>query len=945
MLGEKLLLRLEERLRRRPRIGFSPGFYARFGLKDPWMMDSFGGDPLQQEEAFTHLSGASFYAHLAKLGRRRWWRDRRELGRQENLAGLKTARRVRYPGENSGLSFHGLMPPNALSRLALAMHLPTPMGLESEDPLEADEDVGPTWYRGRGFVPSAPSQRPWNSVDHASARVIRGVDVGQQGGRTDERPMSRVGSRLLQAQGSRDPLLRDLEAVSGLLSTKKRRRVTRVLSQTEHLPREERIVLLRKILGGGASARIIRFQVERDLEGAKTAHLDRALGRRLPHSKGLRPVLRNSPSVEWSLPQPLGAETLVPLDSDLESRPLFRRAGSRFERQTLSASPVQSATDSRRPMERRRQSQTILARLDAANRSESLPTVVAPSIVQKTPGRFEPISPVRDATYIAPLGREETDLGADSEQAFLETPVRRAERGVEVHQPEMEPLDPSVLHKTPKAPKATPTRWAAARLDSPSVSADFASSAPLLSTLPLRIERAAEDHGRFLKVDVTGEEAGRLGVRPMVSAIPNMSLLEESESPVGVDDESGSVWHRTPKSQVEAKVKRPQWDRSELIASSEDGAEAQEDTRAWPRSAPKREGWQAAPNDSFAATSDHGWFRTPDGVLLRSKGFKTPSGKWVSSPNYRTPGGALEPSKGFKTPSGEWVSSPSHLTPQGQRGFPGLRFEPVFPEFFGEEDVRETEVEAKRPGVRLFSRAGLAPVARSAPSKAHKMPSADLGDSLRLLSQGKSDIASPSWSDRAVGGTKIRASSELIRHLAQARDPEEIIRLIVDKGQDLTRESTLAAPVVEVIQQMKSEAAKMEARSSETTPRRGARSFSGNRGPSRAARRVRGFQTLRGPGATSASGMGEDRVMKLAGKLRSLIHLAEVENRQGEARSQARLSADEAPSVQTAAPVDAVESASDGDVEALIQEIVSAVNREMNLRRERRQEDSHEPWW
>jgi hypothetical protein len=91
--------------------------------------------------------------------------------------------------------------------------------------------------------------------------------------------------------------------------------------------------------------------------------------------------------------------------------------------------------------------------------------------------------------------------------------------------------------------------------------------------------------------------------------------------------------------------------------------------------------------------------------------------------------------------------------------------------------------------------------------------------------------------------------------------------------------------------------------------------------------------------------MGEDRVMKLAGKLRSLIHLAEVENRQGEARSQARLSADEAPSVQTAAPVDAVESASDGDVEALIQEIVSAVNREMNLRRERRQEDSHEPWW
>lgn len=85
--------------------------------------------------------------------------------------------------------------------------------------------------------------------------------------------------------------------------------------------------------------------------------------------------------------------------------------------------------------------------------------------------------------------------------------------------------------------------------------------------------------------------------------------------------------------------------------------------------------------------------------------------------------------------------------------------------------------------------------------------------------------------------------------------------------------------------------------------------------------------------------------MKLAGKLRSLIHLSEVENRQAEARAQARLSAEEAPSVQAAAPVGADPGASAGDVEALIQEIVSAVNREMALRRERRQEDSHEPWW
>ena len=85
--------------------------------------------------------------------------------------------------------------------------------------------------------------------------------------------------------------------------------------------------------------------------------------------------------------------------------------------------------------------------------------------------------------------------------------------------------------------------------------------------------------------------------------------------------------------------------------------------------------------------------------------------------------------------------------------------------------------------------------------------------------------------------------------------------------------------------------------------------------------------------------------MKLAGKLRSLIHLAEVENRRDEARKHARLSADEAPQVEAPGTAEDQEGAGQADVQALIQEIVSAVNREMDLRRERRQEDNHEPWW
>jgi hypothetical protein len=930
---------------RRPRIGFSPAFYARFGLEDPWMAGSFGGDPLQQEEAFTHLSGNSFYAHLAQLGRRRWRRDRREVSRQQNLAGLQTARRARYPGESAGFGFTSLVPRSGLAGLALDMHLPTPVGAETAQELEPEADLGTSWYRGRGFVPTQPSARPWHSVAHAPARVIRGGGKGAHTARS-EPAMSRVGARLHQNQSARDPLLRDLEAVSGLLSATQRKRVTRVLTQTEHLPVEERIVLLRRVLGGGAGARVVRFQVERNLEGAKTGHLDRALSRQLPHSKGLRPVLRNAPSVDWTLPQPLGADSLEPVEVSAEFSPL-RRVAVRSERQSLSASPVQSVPDLRRPAERRRQSHTIMARLDAVLARETTPAAVAPSIVQRTPGRFEPVSPVRDASFITPIGRQE-EPGLGSEETPLvgaprrsdrtegaplisaprspdraeATPLvgapRRPDRGVEIRQPELEALDPSVLHKTPKTPKASPTRWAAARLDAPALSADFASAAPLLSALPIAIAREAEDDGRFLKVDLSRAEASALGVRPMSTPLPEMSLLEEAETPDGEQEDSASVWHRTPKSERESKTKRPNWDRGELIAQAEDSA-PQETPRAWPQAAPERKGWHSAPDDTVASTSDHGWFRTPEGVLLRSKGFRTPSGTWVSSPSYRTP--------------------------QRQRALPGLRFEPVFPEFEGPESVLEPEFEPSRPGVRLARRAGWAPTETVGSSPISQRPRADLGDNLHLLAQGKVDAASPSWSDRAVGGPKIRASSELIRHLAQARDPEEIIRLIVDKGQDLTRESTLAGPVVEVIRQMKSEAAKVEATSAPSTPLRGARSFSGTRGPSRAARRIRGFQTLRGPGAKSASGMGQDRVMKLAGKLRSLIHLAEVENRQSEARTQARLSAAEAPGVQSAAPAEAGPGDSAGDVEGLIQEIVSAVNREMALRRERRQEDSHEPWW
>jgi len=292
------------------------------------MADSFGGDPLRQEEDFTHLSGKPFYAHLARLGRRRWWRDRRLQANQDRLAGIRTARRVRYPGESSaGSVFAGLMPSSALAAAALQMHLPTPVGLDAQ---QEEEELEPSlaWYRGRDFVPARVSKRAWHTVDHPAARVFRGSDrssepTGESSARVS--PMERIGGRLADVSASRDPVLRDLAEVSGLLSTRQRRRVERVLRTTEHLPTEERVVLLRKVLGGGAGARVIRFQVEKALATEQVVGLDRALSRRLSNTKGLRPVLRSSPSVEWSLPQPVGGDVLEPTDV-LDSGPVGRRA-------------------------------------------------------------------------------------------------------------------------------------------------------------------------------------------------------------------------------------------------------------------------------------------------------------------------------------------------------------------------------------------------------------------------------------------------------------------------------------------------------------------------------------------------------------------------------------------------------------------------------------------
>jgi len=94
-------------------------------------------------------------------------------------------------------------------------------------------------------------------------------------------------------------------------------------------------------------------------------------------------------------------------------------------------------------------------------------------------------------------------------------------------------------------------------------------------------------------------------------------------------------------------------------------------------------------------------------------------------------------------------------------------------------------------------------------------------------------------------------------------------------------------------------------------------------------------------------------MMKLVKKLQSLIHLAENQRGLSDAQRQVRLAAADAPSARAtdgAGDKGSAEAAAkqNVDIEALAREVLETVNRELELRRERRPEDSEggsDVWW
>jgi hypothetical protein len=231
---------------------------------------------------------------------------------------------------------------------------------------------------------------------------------------------------------------------------------------------------------------------------------------------------------------------------------------------------------------------------------------------------------------------------------------------------------------------------------------------------------------------------------------------------------------------------------------------------------------------------------------------------------------------------------------------------------------------------------------------------APLGQTLTAVGNHDDDTHMPVWARRASGTPLVRSSEgDLISALARADAPEDIVRVILEKGPSAL--SSLPTPALQVIEKIRSVARDevADAIRSEVSQRASSARKANRRGesPRSTARVVRGFTGLRtSASARRSGGVGDDQVMKLAKKLQSLIHLAEGRRAQGDARRQVRMAEDSAAArgEGSAAP-GTTEGGQDSsiDIDSLIRQVVAASTGELDLRRERRQEDSDERggWW
>ena len=206
----------------------------------------------------------------------------------------------------------------------------------------------------------------------------------------------------------------------------------------------------------------------------------------------------------------------------------------------------------------------------------------------------------------------------------------------------------------------------------------------------------------------------------------------------------------------------------------------------------------------------------------------------------------------------------------------------------------------------------------------------------------------PVWAVRGMGEPMIRGTGgDLVSALARAGSVDEVVRVIVERGDQIRQVSnSLPRPVLEVIQQIRqvSEAPEADGTSSAASPApvgnisRYAWRAAGTRQSRSTSSGMTGLRAA--SSARVSEGVGGGNVSRLAQRLKELIHLAEG-GLKGEAQKQVRMAEDSAAAKsegQSAPSTPGQAGNEQVDVDALGREVLEAVSRELEMRRERRQE-------
>jgi hypothetical protein len=232
---------------------------------------------------------------------------------------------------------------------------------------------------------------------------------------------------------------------------------------------------------------------------------------------------------------------------------------------------------------------------------------------------------------------------------------------------------------------------------------------------------------------------------------------------------------------------------------------------------------------------------------------------------------------------------------------------------------------------------------------------------LEAVDAGSSNRGLPGWAQRASGRSRITGSDDFLRRLAQAGEVSEVVRVIFERsGDSAPAMRHMSSPVLQVIEQIRAEAHRAAA--PEVVSQSTVTATASGGGPRKAMRRggpqprmqqlARGMTGLRAvASAPSSEGVGEDKVSRLARRLRDLIHLAEVKNRRDDARQGVRMAEDSATARAEGQSSPTQSEGGDNmeqvDIDSLSREVQEKVQREQDLQRERRIDggDSGDFWW